>query len=59
MQPAGSFTILGTPEVSGYDGATQNDLVDASFQPVVTPEPSSLLLIGLALPVLYRVRRRC
>jgi hypothetical protein len=56
-QPAGNFTILGTLEVSGYDGETQNLLADAAFQPVVIPEPSSLLLIGLALPVLYRVRR--
>src|SRR5690349_609692 len=28
-QPAGSFAILGTPEISGYDPDTQNLLVDA------------------------------
>ena len=52
LQPPGSFTILGTPEVSGYDGDAQNVLVSAPFALTVTPEPSTLVLLGAILPVL-------
>ncbi len=59
LQPPGSFTILGTPEVSGYDPNTQNILVDAAFAVTVTPEPSTLALLGGILPVLlWGVLRR-
>jgi hypothetical protein len=58
LQPAGSFTILGTLEVSGYDPNTQNDLLDAPFQTTIVPEPSTFALLALALPFAYRLRRR-
>jgi len=48
-QPPGTFTITGTEEVSGYDGDTQNDLLDAQVQVTVTPEPSTLALLITAL----------
>src|SRR6185437_895765 len=49
LQPPGTFTITGTEEVSGYDGDTQNDLLDAPVQVTVTPEPSTLALLITAL----------
>jgi len=58
-QPAGSFTVLGTPETSGYDPDTLNDLVDAPFRVTVVPEPGSFALFALAtLPLARALRRR-
>jgi len=58
LQAPGVFTILGTPEVSGYDGSAQNDLLDTPVQLTAIPEPSTFALFGLSFPAIWALRRR-
>ena len=58
LQPPGSFSVLGTVEVAGYDPDTQNVLVDAPFQVNMVPEPSTFALLALVVPAAFALRRR-
>ena len=53
LQPPGIFTVLGGP-----DGDAQNILGQATFAVVVTPEPGTFVLLGLALIMTLALRRR-
>jgi hypothetical protein len=49
----GSFSILG-----GSDGNAANDLADVTFEVTMTPEPTTILLLGAGLPGLAAIIRR-
>jgi hypothetical protein len=49
----GIFTVLGGP-----DGDAQNVLAQAKFDVVVTPEPGTAALLGLAITMTLALRRR-
>jgi hypothetical protein len=53
LQYPGIFTVLGGP-----DGDAQNVLAQATFAVVVTPEPGTFVLLGLALTMTFALRRR-
>jgi hypothetical protein len=57
LQPPGIFTVLG-----GLDADAQDILGQATFAvvvtPVVTPEPGTAVLLGLALVMTLTLRRR-
>jgi hypothetical protein len=55
LQPPGVFTVLGglEPPGGGYDGSTQNLLGQAQFAVIVTPEPGTAVLLGLALTLAF------
>jgi hypothetical protein len=53
LQPPGTFTVLG-----GLDTDSQDVLGQATFAVVVTPEPGTFVLLGLALMMAFALRRR-
>ena len=48
LQPPGTFTVLG-----GSDGDAQDNLGQAPFAVIVTPEPGTAVLLGLALTLTF------
>ncbi len=59
LQPAGLLTVKGGLEIGGvYDSNTQNVLGQQSFAVNVVPEPGSAVLVCLALPLAFVLRRR-
>jgi plastocyanin len=60
LQPPGTFTLLGglEPPGGGYDGGTQNLLGEAQFAVIVTPEPGTAVMLGLALTLTFTLSGR-
>ena len=50
---SGTFTVFG-----GSDGDAQDLLGQAQFGVIVTPEPGTAVLLGLAITLMFAVRRR-